>query len=260
MFRLLGILHIVAAVRRSLPDVEFRIGEGGTVRAEHRPRHEHRFAAVVLCDRRPHRPMADARDVERSEHSALGADTFATPVVDRVHERRDMVGAPFASGVNPPVSAQFSVPYTVSVALLEGRVGLSAFDVPNILGNTRAIALAAKVAVDPFPLTPGQGMYDMPTTLSCTLRNGAKYSLSTDKVKGSPEHPFTAEERLIKLRDCADELLSEAQIESLQATIGNLEADSVGPVMSILRTAGSAASKSYATMPTGCDTRSRIAG
>lgn len=149
----------------------------------------------------------------------------------------DMCGAPFAPGANPRVSAQFSIPYTVAVALLQGRVGLADFDAENVVANAPVHALAARVSVESFPLAPGQGQYDLPLTVTCTTRGGDTIALSTPLVKGSPEHPMSADDHRRKLLDCADGFLSRTAADDLQNAVDALDRDGLAPVMTLLRNA-----------------------
>ena len=65
----------------------------------------------------------------------------------------EMVGKPFVIGTDPQVDAQFSIPYTVSAALLNGDVFLKDFEVAAIM-DERMKALAERVKVTSDPNLP----------------------------------------------------------------------------------------------------------
>jgi 2-methylcitrate dehydratase PrpD len=69
----------------------------------------------------------------------------------------EMVGKPFILGDNPQVDAQFSIPYTVSTALLNGDVFLGDFELEAIT-NARTKELAGKVVVAADPAAPANDL------------------------------------------------------------------------------------------------------
>lgn len=146
----------------------------------------------------------------------------------------DMVGKPFEPGENPRVSAQFSMSYTIALAFLKGRVGLKDFDANQIIADKQVSAFSRLVEVFSFPLSAGQGQYDLPVTLTCILKNGSEHTRSTALVKGSPMHPLNTQERYSKLLDCAEGHVSLDDVLRLQSAVEHLEVKGIAPVMSIL--------------------------
>lgn len=146
----------------------------------------------------------------------------------------EMVGAPFEPGANPRVSAQFSIPYTMSLALQHGAVRLADFESQNILADEKTRAFAQRVRVVPFPLAPGEGMYDPPLGMTVQLEDGTQRELSIGKVKGSPAHPVTREDSDAKLADCAQGVLTSAQQADLRAAVAALDRNGLAPVLACL--------------------------
>jgi 2-methylcitrate dehydratase PrpD len=58
-----------------------------------------------------------------------------------------LVGAPFEAGNDPRVAAQFSIPYTLSVALQRGKIALSDFDPAQVTTDSAVLDMAKRVSV-----------------------------------------------------------------------------------------------------------------
>ena len=144
-------------------------------------------------------------------------------------------GAPFELGDNPRVSALFSIPYTVTLALHRGPPGLDDFDAERIRADRVLAEFARRVRVDAFALKPGEGMYDPPLAMKVTLVDGSTLERSTAVVKGSPAYPMTAAEMQAKLSGCAGSRLREADLAQLVAAVDAIERDGLRPVMTLLR-------------------------
>ena len=83
----------------------------------------------------------------------------------------EMVGKPFVIGDNPQVDAQFSIPYTISAALIRGDVFLKDFDLEAI-SDPRVKELADKVKVDGRPRYPAKDL--MHAAMSITMKDGSR--------------------------------------------------------------------------------------
>jgi len=150
------------------------------------------------------------------------------------HPTWEMVGSPFAPGPNPRVAAQFSIPYTMSVALRRGAVGLADFVADQVRTDRETADYARRIRVTPFPLQPGEGMYDPPLSMTIELDDGSRRELSIDQVKGSPAHPVTREDSDAKLADCARDVLSPAQQRALRDAVLALDRDGLAGVVACL--------------------------
>ena len=99
------------------------------------------------------------------------------------------------------VQAQFSSPYTVACALVNGRVGLADF-VPEALGRPDVLRIAALVEpVVDADIEAGWSRNVGPARIEAVAA-GTQYAARADHAKGSREHPMTNEEVRSKLEDC----------------------------------------------------------
>jgi len=163
-----------------------------------------------------------ARRIERIEFEAP-QPTFET------------CGAPFELGDNPRVSALFSIPYTVTLALHRGPPGLDDFDAERIRADRTLTEFARRVRVNAFALKPGEGMYDPPLAMKVTLSDGTTLARTTSVVKGSPAYPMTAAEMQAKLRGCAGSRMGGGDLARLVDAVDAIERDGLRPVMVLLR-------------------------
>jgi 2-methylcitrate dehydratase PrpD len=125
-------------------------------------------------------------------------------------------GAPFDPGDNPRVSAQFSMPYTVALALTRGEICPEDFESEAVLSDVYGISgLAKRVLVHPTPLPPGGDDVMTPLTAAFHLKDGRILKYTTDNVKGSPDRPLTADEERTKLSQAAGNALTADQLEAL---------------------------------------------
>lgn len=99
------------------------------------------------------------------------------------------------------VHAQFNVAYGFARALADGKVDLRTYTRPNIT-EPRIAALTAvttivdDVAIDPTAIEP--------VRILLSLKDGRTIERGTDIVKGSPQAPMTAAERMAKFYDCLE--------------------------------------------------------
>ncbi|MDI7258348.1 MAG: MmgE/PrpD family protein [Thermodesulfobacteriota bacterium] len=111
-------------------------------------------------------------------------------------------GRPFEIRTNPQVDAQFSIPYTVTTAILQGKVGLEDFTEPAIREARRLeMAKRVKVSVDPNLQEPSTNVVNLESQV--VLRaEGKTYSHRSSISKGHPDRPMDREEVLTKFESC----------------------------------------------------------
>ncbi|MFW6147582.1 MAG: MmgE/PrpD family protein, partial [Thermodesulfobacteriota bacterium] len=112
----------------------------------------------------------------------------------------DMVGAPFQIRENPQVDAQFSIPYTVAVALRNGSVLLSDFIPETITGSQSILELARKVNVIVDPALSDNDISSV--NMSVTSLDGITFTHQLDALKGSPSKPLSFDECAVKFKNC----------------------------------------------------------
>jgi 2-methylcitrate dehydratase PrpD len=111
--------------------------------------------------------------------------------------------------------AQFSLPYSVASALLDGRVGLDTYTAER-LAEPRRLALAARVvhAVDPASAFPR----GFPGWVRVRLRDGRTVETRVPDGRGSVACPLPPEAIVEKFRDNAGRVLSPARVAEIERT------------------------------------------
>jgi 2-methylcitrate dehydratase PrpD len=125
-------------------------------------------------------------------------------------EAVELVGAPVNRMLAEPlaakraprtaIDAKFSLPFTVSLALVDGGVGLGSFT-PDQLGRPDLLAVARKVT---FRAEPAWGTPARMTSGRLTLRygGGRQQTLEVARPPGGPDAPMTTEALVAKFLDC----------------------------------------------------------
>jgi len=136
---------------------------------------------------------------------------------------KDMVGKPFVIGTDPQVDAQFSIPYTVSAALLNGDVFLKDFEMEAIM-NENISALAKRVKVTPDPNLPDKDILHAKMTIR--MKNGQNHEASINAPLGNPARPLTLSHAKEKFRKClaqSDVEFDDGRTNELLSMIEELE-------------------------------------
>lgn len=134
-----------------------------------------------------------------------------------------MVGKPFVIGTDPQVDAQFSIPYTVSVALGKGDVFLGDFEVAAITDNTiNAVAQRVHVKVD--QTLPEKDLFH--SRIVITMKNQDRHETSVRVPLGNPAKPLSLEQCREKFKKCISSMetgIDERKVEELLFTVEHLE-------------------------------------
>lgn len=150
-----------------------------------------------------------------------------------------LCGRPFEPGDNPRVSAQFSIPFTVALALTNGAITAQDFIPERVLEFAdRHCDLIANIVVRPDPDDSDLGQVTVPVTTRFRLQGGRVVERSTDVIKGSPRRPMTEDEERGKLTAAAAGVLSGRDIDDLRRAVAHVRIAGIAPVMEILRRAG----------------------
>ncbi len=115
------------------------------------------------------------------------------------------------------LEGKFSLPYCVSVALLEGRVGEEQFRDDRI-GRGDLVSLERKVQVIPNP-----AFDDRQAIVTIRKRDGEEYEEKTLCVKGNPENPMSLEDLEDKFRGLASRILPGGKVDGIIEAIRGLE-------------------------------------
>jgi 2-methylcitrate dehydratase PrpD len=153
------------------------------------------------CCKLIHTALQGAFDLRR-EHR-ISPEDIAEVRAGINREDYDMICEPLSIKRNPRtvVDAIYSLPYVLSVAFTQGKIGLDDFTVegikrPQLLEFAKIIH---PVKDDTLPKATDKGI---PAWVSITLKDGKKYDCYTEAVKGSPTIPMSADERYAKFFDC----------------------------------------------------------
>ncbi len=115
------------------------------------------------------------------------------------------------------------MPYCVSVALLDGTVGLAQFEEERVRRpDVQAFMPKVRMFVHPEQTT----RECLPTRFSevtITLKDGRRLQKRVAQAKGQPKNPLTVGELEAKFRDCASRVLPAERVESILSAIRTLE-------------------------------------
>ena len=150
-----------------------------------------------------------------------------------------LCGRPFEAGDNPRVSAQFSIPFTVALALTNGEITLQDFAPDRVLEFAdRRADLIGSIVVAPDANDLESRQVVVPMTGIFRLSDGRVVERSTDSIKGSLSRPMTRDEECYKLAAAAAGVLAAEEIGKLREAAARIQADGVPPVTDVLRRAG----------------------
>ncbi|MDN5346902.1 MAG: hypothetical protein PWP65_466 [Clostridia bacterium] len=117
---------------------------------------------------------------------------------------------------------KFCMPFLISVAIIEGRVGLDAFS-DACVNNPAVQSLMEKVEFGVDPQFVSRSIDDAPALVKVHLRDGRELSRLVEQPRGSPTEPLGREDFIAKYRDCAERVLPAEKVESSLGLILNLE-------------------------------------
>jgi aconitate decarboxylase len=148
-----------------------------------------------------------------------------------------LVGAPFEAGNDPRVAAQFSIPYTLSVAMKRGEITLSDFDPAQVTTDRAVLDMAKRVRVKTRTEEGPGANWWRPYTVRMNLNDGSFREREVTALKGSLARPLTAKEQQDKLDEAGKDMLSPEQLVALADASGNIGTQGIGPVTKIMREA-----------------------
>ncbi|HEV8472666.1 MAG TPA: MmgE/PrpD family protein [Methylomirabilota bacterium] len=129
--------------------------------------------------------------------------------------------------------AQFSLPYSVAAAFVDGRVDLDTY-APERLGDPRVLALAARVrhVVDPHSSFPAA----FPGWVRVRLADGRELEARAPDGRGGAARPLAESDIVAKFRDNAGRALPPARVTALEEAALRLDAlKSVRELMRLCR-------------------------
>jgi len=152
------------------------------------------------CCRMTHASIDAALELYNSHHIYLEGIAEILVYVSKMVS--DMVGAPFRVRENPQVDAQFSIPYTVAVALKKGKVFIDDFISDTVRKESTILELAKKIRVLIDPELPHNDISF--SNMTIRMLKGESISFKVDTLKGSPLRPMTFDECADKFKKCLE--------------------------------------------------------
>jgi 2-methylcitrate dehydratase PrpD len=153
------------------------------------------------------------RGEQRVEPDAIATVECRVPAgeVPIICEPRDLKLRPRTT-----YEAQFSLPYAVAAAFIDGRVGLDTFT-PARLGDERLLALAARVqhVVDPESTFPD----GFPGWVRVRLEDGRVLEVREPDGRGGPLRPLPASAIVEKFRTNVGDLLTASRRDELERAV-----------------------------------------
>lgn len=133
----------------------------------------------------------------------------------------NLVGKKFTVRPSLQVDAQFSIPYTVSLALTNGEVRIEDFSPQQIMkGDVFDLAQKVEVFLDPNYRDGGTA----PVRLEVWSKQGDNLSVFVEKPKGNPQNPMSINDCLNKFRMCLNYAkVSEEKSAEIIETVRNME-------------------------------------
>jgi 2-methylcitrate dehydratase PrpD len=114
----------------------------------------------------------------------------------------NLVGSPHEQKAKPDSvpTAQFSIQYTVSAALIKGDMFLKELE-PSVLSDEKIRGLALRIHVEPVPELRSESVLGH-TEVSIECTNNAVYNRKITFPKGSPERPMSYDDCANKFMKC----------------------------------------------------------
>lgn len=147
----------------------------------------------------------------------------------------DLCGRPFVPGDDPRVAAQFSIAYTLSVALNRGRIGLSDFDPGQVTSDTAVLDLARHISVKPRKEKVKGETWWWPHLVSMRLTDGSVRQKEVVALRGSRARPFMPDEQQAKLEEAGRDILSPDDLACLSDDARSVAERGIAPVTRHMR-------------------------
>jgi len=134
------------------------------------------------------------------QENDIRPDDIVEVVAHVAQDAYNIVGKPFEIRESPQVDAQFSIPYTISVAIVRRHVFIDDFFEQKIKTDTQVLQLANKVrvVVDQEPIAKGI----VPCVVDIKTKDKEVYSQRVEILRGDPRKPVSMEEIAQKFNKC----------------------------------------------------------
>jgi len=133
------------------------------------------------------------------------------------------------------VDAQFSLPWTIAVAISKGKTGPGEFT-EDALGDREVLELADKITWEVDPEAEAVYPKYYPATVVVTLNDGREVVSHVDYPKGDPENPVSIDEIVKKFHSLTEKYFAADRRASIVDAIKRLdEAADVAKIADLLR-------------------------
>lgn len=133
------------------------------------------------------------------------------------------------------VDAQFSLPYTIAVAICKNRTGVNEFK-GEALVDPEVLELASKVTWELDPEAEALYPKAYPAKLVVTLNDGRKFESHVVYAKGDPENPVSLEEIVNKFNSLTGKFFGPKKREKIIGMINQFEKiDNIVKIADLLR-------------------------
>ncbi|WP_411968916.1 MmgE/PrpD family protein [Haloferax sp. YSSS75] len=173
------------------------------------------------CCRYNQTPIDAALQIQR-EHD-VDPDDIDVIHVDLLGPAMDIVAEPRDNKVRPrgQTDAQFSLHYSVAVALVAGEAFLEQFDEPY-LSDERVLSLADAVQVEHDPELDAHYPDYFPARVTIRTTDGEEHTAHLETCGGDPANPLSEEFLDYKYRTLAGRSLDETELDELHALATDL--------------------------------------
>ena len=148
--------------------------------------------------------------------SGIAPDAIASILCEVPAGAAPVICEPWEQVLNPATghAARWSLPITVAMRLVEGKVDLSSFENP---ASEQVRTLARRVRWQ--PLADARFPERFEALIRCTLADGSEHSIRIDDVDGNPTRPASPERVLAKFRDNAGRVLGTDALDAVVDTL-----------------------------------------
>jgi 2-methylcitrate dehydratase PrpD len=172
------------------------------------------------CCRIIHGPVEIILDLR--EHQHLKSDDVESIVIKTYGFAASMPGQIRTNPESDLLHCQFSMPYCVAIALIDGQVGLEQFR-PERVKDPKIHELAGRVNViadsEMERLRPSK----RPCIVEVKLKNGSSLVGRVDYPKGDPKKPLSDEQLLRKFESNASYVLNDGKIQTIISMVMEIE-------------------------------------
>ncbi|MFT5423144.1 MAG: 2-methylcitrate dehydratase [Phycisphaerales bacterium] len=156
-----------------------------------------------------------------AEHD-LNADDVAEIKVEVIARAADILGDPHKYRPTSRETADHSLPYSLAVGLVDGKVTPLQFEDARVQ-DTKLIPVMDKVKVVPNEEFESRFPEFQPSRVTITLTNGTKHVQQVDVPKGDARDPMTPAEIKVKFDALGGDVIGQAECDKLGELIMDLE-------------------------------------